>query len=48
MTWDEKIIKGMQLIQEGCEETNSCGDCPFEKVCDASCYESGTPENWIV
>lgn len=48
MTWDEKIIKGMQLIHEGCEETEDCKDCPFEEVCDASCCQSGAPSNWII
>lgn len=48
MTWDEKIIKGMQLIQEGCEEVEDCENCPFEEMCDASCYASGIPANWAV
>lgn len=44
----EKIIKGMQLIQAGCEEVEDCKDCPFEKICEASCYQSGIPANWII
>ena len=48
MTWDEKIIKGMQLIQEGCEETGDyedCSDCPFKEICEAS---DSTPAGWLV
>lgn len=35
-TWNEKVLEGMRLIQEGCrenEEWNGCATCPFDEYC---------------
>lgn len=40
MTWQEKILAGMELISQGCEENESakaCKTCPFTDFCDDIC-----------
>ena len=37
MSWDDKILEGMQLIREGCRENkewSNCSKCPFDECCD--------------
>ena len=37
MDWKEKMLEGMRLLQEGCDENPSgeCVNCPFDKYCTA-------------
>ena len=53
MDWKEKIMSGMKIIIEGCDEEGlwfGCKNCPFGSICDIllrdeeSCYS--TPNNW--
>ena len=37
MTWQAKMLEGMQLMQEACGEVgswNDCRKCPFGQYCD--------------
>ena len=38
MIWKQKIIAGMELIKQGCEENAKwadCYGCPFAEICHA-------------
>ena len=38
MNWKEKMLEGMRLLQEGCVDNPSwgeCVNCPFDKYCTA-------------
>lgn len=37
MNWEEKMLEGMRLLQEGCDENyeDECVNCPFDKYCTA-------------
>lgn len=55
MSWKEKILVGMKLINEGCKEvadenySSCCEKCPFEPYCSDEffdyCYEIEKEEN---
>lgn len=53
MGWENKILAGMKLIKEGCEENEqwaSCSTCPFDDYCNLIIEGSGnldiTPDSW--
>ena len=52
MTNKEKMIKGMKLLKEGCENINICNliDCPLYCFCynESDGLMSTPPCNWIV
>ena len=55
MDWENKILAGMELIKEGCEENelwSSCFTCPFDDYCNMLLHGSGnldiTPDSWVV
>ena len=38
MNWKEKVLAGMELIAQGCEENGEwglCNQCPFTDYCDS-------------
>jgi len=44
MNWTEKIIAGMELIRQGCEDGGDgafkdCKNCPFDEYCTVLCSE---------
>ena len=42
----EKMIEGMKLIKEGCENIYSCSECPLYEYCYAG-FEF-PPCDWII
>ena len=48
MTNKEKMIEGMKLLKEGCENIDLCNpiDCPLYKCCDE--WFRSAPCDWII
>lgn len=49
MNWREKIIIGMKLIREGCEEAEDysyCQNCPFKLCHNNPMQNREVPDSW--
>lgn len=57
MDWKDKMRSGMKLIHDACvdEQSMSCDDCPFDKICDIlleaywnDISKISTPDSWNI